>query len=243
MLDKIRKKKGIFTLIELLVVIAIIAILASMLLPALNNARDKAKSITCLANLKQLYTSLYVYSDNYRGQLPSVLNNPTDGYTSTPWILPLITSGIIHVPRNEYGTINIHKKMVFNCPTRKSKYFSLTTTYGMTWCNMTSPAYENYSLGLLPRGRGSYYAGNLYNSGFDKVKNTDFALMMDSYDSNGDNEICCVSVTNPIGNYYVNAAHQDRVNVLYLPGHAKSTTPNELIQKSNAQLSAIWRQN
>ena len=51
------------------------------------------------------------------------------------------------------------------------------------------------------------------------------------------------SVTNPIGNYYVNAAHQDRVNTLYLPGHAKSTTPNELIQKSNAKLSAIWRQN
>ena len=60
------KQKKAFTLIELLVVITIIAVLVALLLPALNNARARAKQIACVANLKQIYTAESMYLDDNR---------------------------------------------------------------------------------------------------------------------------------------------------------------------------------
>src|SRR5689334_19337862 len=63
------RRRG-FTLVELLVVIGIIAVLISILLPALNKARESAKRAQCLSNLHQVHTFLAMYAVGYRGAVP-----------------------------------------------------------------------------------------------------------------------------------------------------------------------------
>ena len=81
-----------FTLIELLVVIAIIAILAAMLLPALTSAKERAKRLSCLNNLKQLGTALFVYVGDFNDKIPKPAYTGLTGAT-LPWTTYLLYNG------------------------------------------------------------------------------------------------------------------------------------------------------
>jgi len=110
------KKKTAFTLIELLVVIAIIAILASLLMPALSKAKETSKSIQCKGNLKQINTALAFYLGDNNDFAPwgteDAWGYPTWHQRLTVYLDPVLSN----VSYLSYINLNSKKTWLFKCP-------------------------------------------------------------------------------------------------------------------------------
>jgi prepilin-type N-terminal cleavage/methylation domain-containing protein/prepilin-type processing-associated H-X9-DG protein len=123
-----RPLRRAFTLVELLVVISIIAILASLLMPSLKSARDRARSTACLSNLRQIGYALQLYVNENEGRVP-----PGDDGTGLRWETFLgvycgYGSSAAKANQNLSWVPSLIRNNVFFCPAERgwpvSRYYS-----------------------------------------------------------------------------------------------------------------------
>ena len=218
--------KRSFTLIELLVVIAIIGILASMLLPALSKARDAARAIKCLSNLKNSGTVSTVYANDFDGYFMCQLR-----YTLPDGTHPASWSGMLQA-------LDYLKSLeVAQCPA-SSRLKPLWTSGAWPWVGNTFGTWVNPGKELrpssIPENEGCGLTVDSNNCrlviGKKVPKPGTLPFLADAYNPNlfSSDKFDQSATFGPQQVYAFYARHNSQVNIFFIDGHASATRPLSL---------------
>lgn len=199
----VSRKRG-FTLIELLVVIAIIAILAAILFPVFAQAREKARSTSCLSNLKQIMTGVKMYTQDY------------DEISIWRWYQGLDASTSTYITYMEVLQPYIKNQQIFICPSGPKS----VTAFGNPCPSAPSFVSSHYILPTwIPYNYWNFF-GTIMMSGFVTPNPNDCVPYPGPYCTNASSE----TVANPAESTYLMEGYYISYNSVYRPQFGSACT-------------------